>query len=386
MYLTFDLYYLSKTVFFMDTVFYFCLMPFFKKISLVQFRNYALQSFSFDKRIVCICGANGSGKTNLLDTIHYLCFTKSYFPKPDARNVMHGAQGFRVEGLVDTDKSETHHLVCILRENGRKEFYTDDDVVKKFSTHIGKFPCVMIAPDDSVLINGGSEERRKFLDTILSQIYPEYLQHLINYNRILLQRNSCLKNINEHPGMNGDLLDILDSQLATEGQKIFIRRKAFAETLIPLMLRQYQAIAGKEENVAVAYQSRLHETSFPDLLKQSRQKDIYVQRTGAGIHRDDLQLQMDNEPFKQLASQGQRKSMLFAMRLAEYEAIKLAKKQAPVLLLDDVFEKLDENRMLNLLEKVCKDTDAQIFITDTHKDRLDKAFSELKVDCQMIEL
>lgn len=369
----------------MDAVFYFCPMPFFKNISLVQFRNYAARSFGFDKKIVCICGANGSGKTNLLDTIYYLCFTKSYFPKPDARNVMHGAQGFRIEGFAETNDG-AHHLICILRETGRKEFYTDEEAVKKFSTHIGRFPCVMIAPDDAVLVTGGSEERRKFLDTILSQIYPDYLQHLIDYNRILLQRNSFLKSMNEHPGMSADLLDVLDSQLATEGQKIFIKRKAFAETLIPLVLQQYHTIAGKEENVAIAYRSQLHEASFPDLLKQYRQKDIYAQRTNAGIHKDDLQLQMDNEPFKQLASQGQRKSMLFAMRLAEYDSIKSIKRQTPVLLLDDVFEKLDEERMLNLLEKVCNDTGAQIFITDTHKERLDAAFRELKVNYQMVEL
>lgn len=369
----------------MDTVFYFCLMPFFKNISLVQFRNYAAQSFNFDKRIVCICGANGSGKTNLLDTVYYLCFTKSYFPKPDARNVMHGAQGFRIEGYAEA-RDGAHHLICILRETGRKEFYTDEEAVKKFSTHIGRFPCVMIAPDDSVLITGGSEERRKFLDTILSQIYPDYLQRLINYNRILLQRNSFLKNMSDHPGMPSELLDVLDDQLASEGQKIFAKRKTFTETLTPLILRQYQAIAGKEENVAIAYQSQLHEASLFELLKQYRQKDIYAQRTNTGIHKDDLQLQMDNEPFKQLASQGQRKSMLFAMRLAEYDSIKSIKQQTPVLLLDDVFEKLDEARMLNLLERVCNDTGAQIFITDTHKGRLDAAFSELKVDYQMIEL
>lgn len=369
----------------MDAVFYFCPMPLFKNISLVQFRNYATGSFAFDKRIVCICGANGSGKTNLLDTIYYLCFTKSYFPKPDGRNVMHGAQGFRIEGLAQ-QAGQTHQLVCVLRENGKKEFYVDQEAVKKFSTHIGRFPCVMIAPDDSVLITGGSEERRKFLDTILSQIYPEYLQHLIDYNRILLQRNSCLKNMNEHPHAGGELLDVLDDQLEREGQQIFIKRKAFAQTLIPLVLGQYNAIAGKEENVQIAYQSQLHGASFSELLKQNRQKDIYMQRTSAGIHKDDLQLQMDDEAFKQLASQGQRKSMLFALRLAEYDSIKSIKQQTPVLLLDDVFEKLDETRMLNLLEKVCKDTTVQIFITDTHKERLDAAFSELGVDYQMIVL
>ncbi|ANI89150.1 DNA recombination protein RecF [Arachidicoccus ginsenosidimutans] len=360
-------------------------MPFFTKISLVQFRNYMSQSFNFNKKIVGICGANGSGKTNLLDAIYYLCFTKSYFSKPDAKNAMHGLQGFRIDGIVD-DSNKEQYLTCILRETGKKEFYVDDDVVKKFSSHIGRFPCVFIAPDDSTLITGGSEERRKFLDTILSQLFPDYLQELIDYNKLLLQRNSCLKNLHEQQSNNFDLLDVLDEQLANAGQKIFSCRKEFLETLIPIALQQYEAIADKDENVVMNYQSQLLDKSLLQLLKDNRQRDLYLQRTTAGIHKDDLTLLMDNEPFKQLASQGQRKSLLFALKLAEYFSIKNVKKHSPVLLLDDVFEKLDEDRMLNLLNKVCNDTDAQIFITDTHKQRLDMAFSELKQDWQMIEL
>lgn len=369
----------------MDVVFYFCLVPFFKKISLTQFRNYRFQSFDFNKGIICICGANGTGKTNLLDAIYYLCFTKSYFAKPDVRNTMHGTQGFRLEGIVN-NKDETHQLVCILRETGKKEFFSGEEQVKKFSTHIGKFPCVMIAPDDSILISGGSEERRRFLDTILSQLYPQYLQQLIDYNRILLQRNSCLKTINEHPNTNYDLLDVLDTQLIEAGQKIFVARKEFIKTLVPLILQQYQNIAGKDEDLEVIYQSQLHYNNFSDLLQHHRQKDIYAQRTLTGIHKDDLQLLMHGESFKQLASQGQRKSMLFAMRLAEYDSIKTFKRQSPILLLDDVFEKLDEVRMLNLLTKVCSDCNAQIFITDTHKHRLEQAFNQLNVDYQMVIL
>ncbi|HEY0298819.1 MAG TPA: DNA replication and repair protein RecF [Arachidicoccus sp.] len=360
-------------------------MPLFKKISLVQFRNYMSQSFDFNKRVIGIYGANGSGKTNLLDAIYYLCFTKSYFSKPDAKNATHGLQGFRLDAKVQDNHFE-HQLTCILRETGKKEFYADDEVVKKFSSHIGRFPCVMIAPDDSTLITGASEERRKFLDTILSQLYPHYLQSLIDYNRILLQRNSCLKNMSEHQSSNFDLLDVLDTQLANAGQEIFLKRKEFFESFIPLIIQQYFSIANKEERIEINYQSQLLDQTMQELLKANRQRDLYLQRTSTGIHKDDLVLLMDNEPFKQLASQGQRKSLLFALKLAEYFSIKSIKKHSPILLLDDVFEKLDENRMLNLLSKVCNDTDAQIFITDTHKQRLDDAFGELQLDYQMIEL
>ncbi|MGF7230568.1 DNA replication/repair protein RecF, partial [Arachidicoccus sp.] len=258
---------------------------------------------------------------------------------------------------------------------------------RKFSDHIGKFSCVMIAPDDATLITGVSEERRKFLDTLLSQIYPDYLEHLIHYNRILLQRNSCLKNLFEQQKSHDDLLDVLDEQLAHEGEAILSRRKIFVEDFIPLILSQYQSIADKQEAVDIHYQTQMaDENKMLQLLKDNRQRDLFAQRTTSGIHKDDLLFLMNDHPFKQLASQGQRKSLLFALKLAEYFSIKEIKKHAPILLLDDVFEKLDANRMMNLLQKVCKDTDAQIFITDTHKERLEGAFETLHLDYQLIEL
>jgi DNA replication and repair protein RecF len=358
----------------------------FQKISLLQFRNYSQQSFYFDKKIVGICGANGTGKTNLLDTIYYLCFTKSYFSKPDGKNVMHGKEGFRIEAEVENIR-DTQKLTCILRENGRKEFYLDDEQYKKFSDHIGKYTCVMIAPDDAMLITGGSEERRKFLDTLLSQIYPDYLAHLINYNRILLQRNSYLKNLFEEQKTPDDLLDVLDEQLACVGEAIFLKRKIFLDTFISTILNQYESIADKDEGVDINYQTQMVEgKTMLQLLKDYRQRDLYLQRTTAGIHKDEIFFSMNEQPFKLLASQGQRKSLLFALKLAEYFSIKEIKNHAPILLLDDVFEKLDANRMMNLLQKVCKDTDTQIFITDTHKERLEMAFDVLCLDYQLIEL
>ncbi|MDE1192183.1 MAG: DNA replication and repair protein RecF [Arachidicoccus sp.] len=360
-------------------------MPFVKKISLVHFRNYLSASFDFTDRIIGICGANGSGKTNLLDAVYYLCFTKSYFSKPEIKNTYYGENGFAIRGIVSENPKDSE-VSCVFRENGRKEFYTDGEQIKKFSKHIGRFPAVMIAPDDAIIITGGSEERRKFLDTVLSQLYPAYLQSLINYNRILLQRNSCLKNIAETQSGNYDLLDIFDKQLAEYGESIFVKRKEFTEKIIPLVIQQYNEIAEKNEAIQILYSSALLQENSLMLLKENRQKDLLLQRTTDGIHKDDLHFYLDNESFKQVASQGQRKSMLFALKLAEYYFIREIKKQFPILLLDDVFEKLDQQRMLNLLRKVCIGSDSQIFITDTHKHRLDEAFKELDLQYQMIGL
>ena len=356
-----------------------------KDISLTQFRNYLFQNFQFTKRIVGICGKNGSGKTNLLDAFYYLCFTKSYFSKPDAQSVYSDLRGFRLEANV-LKNDEENQLVCILRETNRKEFLLNHETYKKFSDHIGKFTCVMIAPDDVELITGGSETRRNFLDTILSQLYPVYLRQLIDYKKILDQRNSFLKAAAERSYTDDTLLDTLDEQLVKHGEQIFKTRKKFIEYFLQKVQREYAGISGTQDGVIINYFSQLHHSGFNDLLRQNRQRDLYLQRTGCGIHKDDLEIQMNDMPFKSIASQGQRKSLLFALKLAEFSVLKEEKGFAPLLLLDDVFEKLDAQRMHNLLHKVCMEENGQVFITDTHKDRLQKAFEDLQADYQLIEL
>jgi DNA replication and repair protein RecF len=356
----------------------------FENLTLVQFKNYASATFSLNERIIGICGNNGVGKTNLLDALHYLCFTKSYFTR-DTSNIRQGNQGFRIEGHVNLF-DEKEKVVCILRETGKKEFLLNNEPYTRFSKHIGRYPCVMIAPDDIQLIIGIPDERRKFIDTILSQLSSEYLQNLIIYTKILQQRNSCLRSITETNNRDFSLLDVLDEQLMIPGSYIFEKRKIFMVGFLPLAKQLYEDIARQPENISLFYNSELMDLSYPELLKMNRAKDLVAMRTTGGVHRDDLELNFNNLPFKQVASQGQRKSLLFALKLAEMEILKNEKKFTPVLMLDDVFEKLDEERIGNLLERVCLLNDGQVFITDTNAIRLEEKLIKLKRPYQMINL
>jgi DNA replication and repair protein RecF len=360
-------------------------MLFLKNISLLQFKNYSNRSYDFTERIIGICGKNGVGKTNLLDAIHYLCFTKSYFTRQDVNNVQHGNAGFRLEGHFELhDKPEK--AVCILRETGRKEFSVNENPYDKFSQHIGRYPCVVIAPDDAELITGDSKERRTFLDALLCQLDAEYMQHLIIYKKILEQRNSLLKSFAETGGRNFELLDVLDEQLIKPGDYVFDKRKEFLVSFLPIAKHLYNDISQQSEDVNLFYESELLQASFSELLKINRTKDCFAQRTTSGIHRDDLDIQLSNQPFKNIASQGQRKSLLFALKLAEMEVLKKEKGFAPLLLLDDVFEKLDEDRISNLLNKVCVENEGQVFITDTNEERLRSHLDSLSVQYQLLEL
>ncbi len=356
-----------------------------RHIAITQFRNYRFESFNFNENIIGIYGRNGSGKTNLLDAIYYLCFTKSSFNRPDVQSVKDGFAGFRIEGKFKKG-SEEHQLVCILRENNRKEFLADAESYARFSEHIGKYPCVMIAPDDVSLITEGSEERRKFIDTLLSQLQHDYLEQLIAYNKILQQRNSFLKFAAERNSYDEQLLETLNSQLMEKGNFIFEQRQQFLAEFLPKVLAQYISIADKDDKLSLEYESQLNNNTFEELLQQNLQRDLYLQRTGAGIHKDDIILELQQSAFKNIASQGQRKSLLFAFKLAAFETLKKIKGFAPILLLDDVFEKLDEKRMENLLDYVCVQSGAQVFITDTHKERLQQSFMKISKGYDLIGL
>ena len=355
------------------------------KITITQFKNYNFSSFPFTERVIGICGLNGRGKTNLLDAIYYLCFTRSYFSKTDTLNIQFEKDGFRLEGVYERN-NKVEKLVCIHRGAGKKELILNDVPYEKFSSHIGYLPCVMIAPDDIQLITGPSEDRRRFIDTVLSQVDASYLQQLIIYTKVLQQRNSLLKRFAEQGKTDWPLLEVLDQQLAQPGKYIFAKRAAFTAELIPLVQKFYNQIASNEETVSLQYESQLNKNDFDSLFNQYREKDFVLQRTNGGIHKDDMLIQLNGQVFKNIASQGQRKSLLFALKLAEYELLKTNKGFAPLLLLDDVFEKLDDNRMQNLLNWVCTENTGQVFITDTHRTRLEEAFVNLNTPYQLVEL
>lgn len=360
-------------------------MIWLNSIKLTHFRNYYSDSFFFKERIIGICGPNGSGKTNLLEALYYLCFGKSYFSRPDMQSSHFDLKGFRIDGQFSKNGQQSQ-VVCILRETNRKELLLDGEAYKKFSAHLGKFPCVFIAPDDVELITGTSEKRRIFIDGILCQFNYNYLKQLIDYKKILEERNSYLKIAGEKNHTDESLLDILDEQLISNGYPIHKARQDFVAMFIPMVLTEYQKIAGSLDQIDITYYSQLNDCSFNELLRQNRQRDLYLQRTSSGIHKDDLEATMNSLTFKNIASQGQRKSLLFALKLAEFAILKKEKGFAPLLLLDDVFEKLDAERMHNLLYKVCVEENGQVFITDTHKERLRDTLKTMDINYQIVDL
>ena len=354
-------------------------------LSLIQFKNYSNKSFEFNKRITGICGKNGVGKTNILDAIFFLCFTKSAFNHIDSVSVKNGTNGFRISANF-TLNNETEEAVLVLRETGKKELSINNTPYQKLSQHIGHYPCILIAPDDSVLITGGSEERRSFIDALLSQIDEQYLKNLIHHNKILLQRNSLLKQFAQTGKINETVLSVLDEQLIPLGDAIYATRAQFLLTFLPKVKNIYNTLADKDEAISITYESHLHNASLAELLIQNKQKDLLLQRTAGGIHKDDLSFLFNNQNFKNIASQGQRKTLLFALKLAEIEVIEKVKKFPPIILLDDIFEKLDEDRTQKLLSFVCTKNSGQVFITDTQKERLTTKLAFLKEELLIIEI
>ena len=359
-------------------------MLYLHKIILTQFKNYEVQSFSFNAPVIGICGLNGKGKTNLLDAIYYSCFTKSYFPGSDAVNINYNKEGFRIESDF-TINELPQKIVCINKINAKKEFYLNDIQYEKLSSHIGLLPAVIVTPDNIDIINGSSEGRRKFLDTIICQIDSDYLQDLILYNKLLQQRNAFLKNNSSNRNYDIGLLDVIDQQMMPPSERIHTKRVEFTQVLLPLVHEFYQTISGNAEKIELSFESKLNTEKIQSILLNNRAKDILLQRTQSGIHRDDLYFGMNEQLFKNMASQGQKKSLLFALKFAEYELIKKVKGFSPLLLLDDIFEKLDNSRMINLLNWVCNNN-GQVFITDTHKERLLQSFENLGIKGQVIEL
>jgi DNA replication and repair protein RecF len=339
-----------------------------QKISLVNFKNIESQTFDFQQKINCFVGDNGVGKTNVLDAIYYLSFAKSYFNSVAIQNIKHDEPFFMIEGeYILNDRTEK--IVCSLKRGQKKVLKRNGKNYEKFSEHIGQIPLVIISPADRDLVTEGSDTRRKFIDGVISQQNKTYLQDLISYNKVLSQRNALLKYFAANRTFDALNLSVYNEQLATYGTKIYEVRKDFLEKFIPIFNEKYQIISGDKESVNLIYKSQLQDFSMLEALKKSLEKDKISQYTTSGIHKDDLNFEIEEYPIKKFGSQGQQKSYLIALKLAQFEFIKQQSNIIPILLFDDIFDKLDENRVLQIIELVNNDEFGQIFITDTHSER-----------------
>ncbi|GAA4461652.1 DNA replication and repair protein RecF [Nemorincola caseinilytica] len=322
---------------------------------------------------MCITGPNGSGKTNLLDAVYYLCYTKSYFSAYQQNSAQNGTDGFRVTGEFRKD-GQTDTISCKWKA-GKKEIYKNNVEYEKLTDHIGTYAAVMIAPDDIELINEHSELRRKWVDGILGQADKEYLERLIHYQRILLQRNAWLKNQATRPttGQYTEL-EYYNTCLAADADLIYRRRTGFLKDFLPLLSDFYHRLSGGNEAIQVTYVSDLLQKPLLTWLEQGLDHDLRYQRTLRGIHKDDWELELNGMLLKSFGSQGQKKSFLFALKLAQYAWLTRALGHKPILLLDDIFEKLDQSRMEALLRIIRSDAFGQVILTDTHADRIRNAF------------
>ncbi len=345
-----------------------------KEIHLINFKNYEDAKLTFSSKVNCFTGNNGMGKTNLLDAIHYLSFSKSFFNPIDSQNIRQEQGFFMIQGLFFKDGA-TDEVMCGVKRNQKKQFKRNKKEYERLSEHIGLYPLVMISPSDSELINGGSEMRRKFIDSIISQYDKVYLEKLIAYNHVLAQRNTLLKQFKQAQFFDATSLDLWDEQLVIHGSGILEKRLEFLHDFAPLFLKNYEFIAESNEQVELHYESSLKEKDYKTALITSLAKDRVLEHTTVGIHRDDIDFKLNGNSLKKFASQGQQKSYLLSLKLAQYEFIKKTKNTSPLLLLDDVYDKLDERRFSKLIQLVAGEDFGQVFITDTHKDRIKQLFS-----------
>lgn len=355
------------------------------RLTLLNFKNYADTTLDFNKSVNCFTGNNGSGKTNLLDAIYYLGLTKSYFNNIDSQLIKHGEQMFVVQGDFSNGESE-EKIFCGLKQNQKKQFKRNQKDYQRLSDHIGLLPVVMISPVDHSLITEGSEERRKFIDSIISQTDKNYLEDLISYNKLLAHRNALLKQLSKESAADFSTLEVWNEQLAPIGERIFAKRKSFLDEFIPVFNSYYQFLSNGNENVGIVYISHLHQSKLLTLLTENLRKDLILEYTTKGIHKDDLDFTIENHPVKKTGSQGQQKTFLIALKLAQFDFLANAKHIKPILLLDDIFDKLDDSRVTKLMELVSKETFGQIFITDTHAERLKEIFTNINVPIKLFNV
>ena len=358
---------------------------FLKELSLTNYKNFESLRFSFDTKIICFVGLNGVGKTNILDSIYHLSYTKSYLNPIPSQNIKHGETFFFISGKYMIHDKEENILVS-LKKGDKKIIKRNNKLYKKFSDHIGKIPLVLISPDDRNLIIEGSETRRKFIDGIISQTDKEYLNNLIDYNKTLKQRNALLKMFYDNSENIRKTIDIYDRQLSSDAQKIYDKRREFLNEFIPIFKSRYKELSNDKENIEIKHSSDISPVqNLYKLLKNSLEKDLRFQYTTKGIHKDDLNLNLDNFPIKKYGSQGQQKTFLIAMKLAQFEYLsKLDSK--PILLLDDIFDKLDDTRVKQIINLVNQEKFNQIFISDTNKTRSENIIKNVNKSYKIFEI
>jgi DNA replication and repair protein RecF len=356
-----------------------------KKLSLTFFKNYDQAELEFSPKINCLVGNNGVGKTNILDAIHYLSLTKSFFNNIDSVNIKHDEDYFIVQGSFVRD-GEEDNIFCSFHKQKQKVLKRNGKEYHKLSDHVGRYPVVMISPADSSLISEGSEVRRKFLNKIISQYNADYLDSVLKYNKVLQQRNKLLKDFKIAGNFEADMLSIWDLQLVKFGKYIFEERDVLVNELIPVFNEYYSFISSAKEIVKLDYRSHLKEGDFADLLQNSVDKDRFLEYTTSGIHKDDLILEMNDFNVKSLGSQGQQKSYLVALKLAKFDYIKRKAGFSPILLLDDIFDKFDAARVEQIIRLVGNHRFGQIFITDTHKSRLQEILKTVDSDYKLFNI
>jgi DNA replication and repair protein RecF len=359
---------------------------FLKKLHIINFKNYIDSEIEFSEKINCFVGNNGVGKTNLLDAIYYLSFTKSYFNTIDTQNIRHGEEFFAIHGTYQRNGGLPEQVSCIQKLGSKKLFKLNQKEYDRMSDHIGQFPCVMVSPYDRDLINEGSDIRRKFIDSVISQFDKLYLDDLIRYNRLLEQRNVLLKQFAENRRVDKDMLVLLDEQMVVPSLRIYEKRKQFLEGFLPIFGNYFRLISGGLEEVDIRYDTRLHDGDYLGLAADSMEKDLSARYSTVGIHKDDLLFELKGYPVKKFGSQGQQKSFAVALKLAQFDFTRNLVNYKPLLLFDDIFDKLDPDRVQQIIELVSKDSFGQVFITDTEPERIRRSFVTASIPHKVFEI
>jgi len=355
-----------------------------KRISILNYKNLEQVDLAFSRKMNCIIGRNGMGKTNLMDAVYYLSFCKSATNPIESQNICHDQDFFVVQGFYETDDGDPEEVYCGLKRRQKKQFKRNKKEYTRLSDHIGLIPLVMVSPADSLLIAGGSEERRRFMDVVISQFDREYLDALIRYNKALLQRNTLLKAEVEP---EEELMAVWEEAMAASGEVVYRKRREFIDEFIPVFQSYYSYISQGREQVSLAYESHAAEGNLLELLAASRQRDRIMGYSLKGVHKDDLIMQLGDFPIKREGSQGQNKTYLIALKLAQFEFLKrTGSHTTPIVLLDDIFDKLDASRVEQIVKLVAGDSFGQIFITDTNRDHLDKILKKIEGDYKLFEV